>query len=241
MALTDDTLKGCRSKLAQIIVNGDWKMPTEVQQVLDQANVARLPPCYPSELDELIQTPDIRGKFSVASAFEQIREKETQVGWDTLVWNASIHPSTSATAWKSFNNCAATDTSIRKKGVHLASKCCCGCKEEEDLDHILWHCQFAKNLWSWNAELYGLEDNFQNALEARAKTMGRSPLIRKLWDACIVNSMVILWKHRNMVVYDNKAPDNATCKRMTPMGKTTYHGSYRLGGTNAKRSCKPFG
>ncbi|KAF9623981.1 hypothetical protein IFM89_007424 [Coptis chinensis] len=131
--------------------------------------------------DTLIWLPELKGDFSTASAFEAIRNKGVRVHWHGAVWNHFTHPKLAANAWKLYSGRAATDLAAKKKGIQLASKCkLCG-QQEEDLNHLLWQCDFADKTWNW----WGGKFKFRGALEIARDAMSRSqqvsPLSKQLW------------------------------------------------------------
>ncbi|KAF9603267.1 hypothetical protein IFM89_034600 [Coptis chinensis] len=50
--------------------------------------------------DHMVWTPDPKGVFSVASAYENIRCKTPIVSYHKQVWNHYIHPRVVVNAWK---------------------------------------------------------------------------------------------------------------------------------------------
>ncbi|KAF6172162.1 hypothetical protein GIB67_003854 [Kingdonia uniflora] len=50
--------------------------------------------------DKLIWRPDLQGKFSTNSAFNNIRERANTVWWHKFVWKKCIHPIISSFAWR---------------------------------------------------------------------------------------------------------------------------------------------
>ncbi|KAF5193682.1 hypothetical protein FRX31_016731, partial [Thalictrum thalictroides] len=50
----------------------------------------------------------------------------------------------------------ATDDKIKQRGILMASRCCACQEQEESLDHILWECYKAQQLWDWVFDLFGV-------------------------------------------------------------------------------------
>ncbi|KAF9604449.1 hypothetical protein IFM89_006731 [Coptis chinensis] len=94
--------------------------------------------------DHRIWCPNLKGEFATASANEDIRSKETKVIWHKVLWRAHIHPSTTANAWKLMRNCATTQEKLQRIGVQLVPRCEICKKGVENLNHLLWHCPFAR-------------------------------------------------------------------------------------------------
>ncbi|KAF9615661.1 hypothetical protein IFM89_025647 [Coptis chinensis] len=133
-----------------------------------------------AEEDTLIWLPELKGDFSTASAFEAIRNKGVRVHWHGAVWNRFTHPKLAANAWKLYSGRAAIDLAAKKKGIQLASKCkLCGL-QEEDLNHLLWQCDFADKTWNWLAGKFKFGACFRNSRDA----MSRSTTSESLSKSC---------------------------------------------------------
>ncbi|KAF9603602.1 hypothetical protein IFM89_037101 [Coptis chinensis] len=81
--------------------------------------------------------------------------------------------------------CAATDAAMQRRGLQMASKCYLGCQAEENLQHIIWDCRFAKDLWEWVAWQFGFR-GFTNLKEAISRCNHRSTIIVHLWTAAVM-------------------------------------------------------
>ncbi|KAF9621089.1 hypothetical protein IFM89_016523 [Coptis chinensis] len=72
--------------------------------------------------DERLWTPDLKGVFSVKSAFEEIRMKKPIVRWSKIVWRSFIHPQLSAIAWKLVNTDGAAKNNPGEVDVSVAGR-----------------------------------------------------------------------------------------------------------------------
>ncbi|KAF5185244.1 Ribonuclease h domain [Thalictrum thalictroides] len=119
-------LKNCTSKVSSIVHGQEWKIPPQLQRILEEAQLQvdnRHTPNV-AESDMAVWIPYPHGKFSTKSAFEMIRKKHTQVGWSKALWNGYLHPRQAAMAWKINVNAIETMDNVMKRGIPLASRCC---------------------------------------------------------------------------------------------------------------------
>ncbi|KAF9620149.1 hypothetical protein IFM89_010808 [Coptis chinensis] len=193
MNLSSDILKGCIATLDMIIHNDEWRIPKELQFLLDEHGIDlhSLEKPNSSAADERVWTPELRGNFTVKSAFVEIRSTLATTCWSRVVWKNSIHPQLSAIAWKLVYKCATTQESMKKKEVQLTSRCCvCRCNSE-DLDHLLWNCGFVHDLWKWIADKFQVEATFASFTEAINMGTCLSPRLRDLWLFAVLGGVML--------------------------------------------------
>ncbi|KAF9592870.1 hypothetical protein IFM89_018424 [Coptis chinensis] len=211
--LTDQELKGYNSKLSIIINGNDIIIPQPFMQLLASFGITPDISCNPQHNDYKVWCPDIKGKFSTKSAFNDTRKKKPIVLWSKLVWNSYTHPRVAATAWKLINGCAATDERVQKMGIRLAS-CCHFCSQSvESLHHILWQCTFAVQLWSWFSSCFQMSQPLINFQEASMLSSFWSPYLKQTWNSGLLAGMVAIWKHRNKIVFEGSTPNVDICKK----------------------------
>ncbi|XP_026433054.1 uncharacterized protein LOC113330462 [Papaver somniferum] len=117
------------------------------------------------------------GVFTVSDAINKIRLHQPKLHWYKKIWNPAVLPSTSAIVWKIARNVCATEDNPRKKGFHFASRCYICHDGEDNIEHILWNCEFSF-----------------------------SPMIKELWIISAYTAMVELWFIRNEIYYDDVKP-----------------------------------
>ncbi|KAF9599554.1 hypothetical protein IFM89_038947 [Coptis chinensis] len=164
----------------------------EVQFLLDEHGIDlhSLEKPNSSAADERVWTPELRGNFIVKSAFVEIRSTLATTCWSRVVWKNSIHPQLSAIAWKLFHN--------------------------EDLDHLLWNCAFAHDLWKWIADKFQVGATFASFTEAINMGTCISPRLRDLWLSAVLGGAVGLWKHRNKVFMKNFRATSGSASLSSP-------------------------
>lgn len=74
--------------------------------------------------------------FSTTAAWNDIRERETLAPPSNLLWHSSFPKKVAFFTWRSLHGWVSSDEIIKRKGLHLASQCYCGCKVEENIHHI---------------------------------------------------------------------------------------------------------
>ncbi|XP_026435535.1 uncharacterized protein LOC113333241 [Papaver somniferum] len=135
-------------KVADLIKDGEWQIPSNFFQFF----VATDLPVIDQKGDKRIWSATSSGKFSVASAYNCIRKKFQPVNWANTVWHKSVHPNVSSNVWKILRGVVPTDETMNKKKFQIASRCPFCKKEEENLEHILWFCEFSELTWRWLGE-----------------------------------------------------------------------------------------
>ncbi|PIA45598.1 hypothetical protein AQUCO_01600068v1 [Aquilegia coerulea] len=103
------------------------------------------------------------------------------------------------------------EKTLQKRGIQLASMCCMCCKEEESLNHLLWHCNRAKDLWSWLCQLFGCNYDFEGLEQALTKGNNFSSLIRDLWNVGVLAVMVETWKGENKRLFEGERFNSYSC------------------------------
>ncbi|KAF9597010.1 hypothetical protein IFM89_014724 [Coptis chinensis] len=111
-----------------------------------------------NEKDQLMWTSDMKGIFSVKSAYNKIRKKGNKADWSQWLWKPNVPKKNVTTAWKLISNVVAVDSNIQKKG--------------------------------------------------------RSTMIKQLWEATLIGTLVTLWKHKNLIVHEDKTCNFSLCTSM---------------------------
>ncbi|KAF5204991.1 hypothetical protein FRX31_005422 [Thalictrum thalictroides] len=86
---------------------------------------------------------------------------------------------------------------MRRRQFSIVSRCALCASEEESRNHLLYTCRETKKVWLIVSNWFGhlaTPKNIEDAIAARKK---HSPLIKQLWQACVISSIVQIWKARN--------------------------------------------
>ncbi|KAF9605078.1 hypothetical protein IFM89_013748 [Coptis chinensis] len=82
---------------------------------------------------------------------EEIRAKRNKIAWHKTIWSKHIHPKTATILWKIMHNCAATGEKMQSIGISSVTRCCVCLDACESLQHLIWECPNAQQLWIWMA------------------------------------------------------------------------------------------
>ncbi|XP_026450635.1 uncharacterized protein LOC113350723 [Papaver somniferum] len=184
-------------KVAELIQNGEWKIPENFLELFEPADL----PVLDNKEDRRIWSATSTGNFTFAT--ECIRKKFQTVQWAKAVWHKSIHPSISGNVWKLVRGVVPSYEKMKKKKLQLASRCLFCRKEEENLEHILWYCDYNEIIWSWLGGIFkftnhkSLEDTLQFA-------RNKSPAIKELWKVAALITLKEIWFLRNRIVYEEE-------------------------------------
>ncbi|XP_026398920.1 uncharacterized protein LOC113294758 [Papaver somniferum] len=184
-------------------------------------------PVLVGEKDRRIWAKDKVGNFSVANAVQMIRKKYEKVSWTKQVWQPCIHPYTSTNLRKILRGACATEETVRKKVFSTVSKCyLCG-KDQDTMDHILWHCNFSKAVWHWLCGVFycPVPINFEEILSFAKQ---KNPAVKEVWYICAFNVMVELWLTRNSVLHEDATPSVDKIKRR--IAGIAKEGKFRMKG-----------
>ncbi|XP_071708073.1 uncharacterized protein [Rutidosis leptorrhynchoides] len=96
---------------------------------------------------------------------------------------------------------------LDKRGIDLNSVRCPICDDDiETVEHILFSCQVAKDIWAkvlkwwgYNSAIFGFEDIFNGTFGCVAQDHKKNQWQAVSWVVCY-----ILWKNRNAKVFKNK-------------------------------------
>ncbi|CAI9774666.1 unnamed protein product [Fraxinus pennsylvanica] len=87
-----------------------------------------------------------------------LRIKAPDVHWAQWVWNKAIPKRVSVAMWKALSGSLSVDSSIRKVGIAIASKCnCCLVGHDKNTDHVLSTGDFADEVWKKLSHYLGLQ------------------------------------------------------------------------------------
>ncbi|KAF9598793.1 hypothetical protein IFM89_031461 [Coptis chinensis] len=165
--------------------------------------------------DQKIWCPNLKGEFTTTSAYEDIRSKKSKVSWHKVLWSARIHPSTAANAWKLMRNFTATNSgkNFREEGCSWYQDVEFVRRMLKNLNHLLWYCPFARQLWEWISSKFRFKNGFSSLTQARRMAQGSSVVVRHMWEAAVVGGMVALWFHRNKVHFEDESNNFAFCTK----------------------------
>ncbi|KAF5178247.1 hypothetical protein FRX31_032165 [Thalictrum thalictroides] len=78
----------------------------------------------------------------------------------------------------------------------------------------LYECKSAKEVWNMLATLFKHHEGPSNIEGALRMNKLHSPLVKEIWQACSITTVVQLWKARNKALYGEKATNTGTIMYM---------------------------
>ncbi|XP_026451678.1 uncharacterized protein LOC113352004 [Papaver somniferum] len=195
-------LNNKKMKLADILYESSWALPSEIQAVLINQ---KLPETFGDE-DELIWNDDIKGTFTMPAATNKLRHKETRKHWSRYVCNNFLHPSIASNIWKLVQGIYIDDAIMVSNGYDLASRCCVCEKDQDSMNQLLWNCVVSVEIWEWISAIFQFKapKSFEDVWKC---AKNKSPLIQQI---LITASCVILkeiWFQKNKKYFEEVKPN----------------------------------
>jgi hypothetical protein len=152
------------------------------------------------------------GSFTTKSAYEAFFAGSiTFEPWRRL-WMSWASAKCNTFLWLAIRNRCWTADRLRKRGLQHPAGCVLCDQEEEDVQHILTTCVFAREFWFTILNTIGLAartpDQLVNSFPDRwRKACKRLPkTMKKGLNSLIILGSWLLWKLRNSIVFDGARP-----------------------------------
>ncbi|XP_026459214.1 uncharacterized protein LOC113359857 [Papaver somniferum] len=206
-----------------ILVNGEWKIPSELQAFIPSSL-----PAISGEQEKLIWSGDIKGIYSTSAAVEKVRTKEPRIHWPDQIWKKFLHPGIDSNIWKIQKSVYVDGAKLIKKGYSLASKCCICQQDQDSMEHILWFCNFSKFIWKWLVAIFQFQPptSFSDVLKSAKQ---KSSIIKQVWLTAACATMRELWFQKNKLIHENIIPNVENFKRR--ILSLAFYGGFRMTGT----------
>ncbi|XP_026451639.1 uncharacterized protein LOC113351959 [Papaver somniferum] len=201
-------LQNPKMKVAELIRDGEWKIPASFLEFFSTSEL----PVIDNKEDRRIWSATTSGKFTVASASDCIRKKYHSVHWAKIVWHKSVHPNVSSNVWKIVRGVVPSYENMKKKKFQLASRCPFCKKEEENMEHILWFCDFSEIIWNWLGGIFQFT-NPKSLKDILKFAKHKSPAIKDLWRVAALVTLKEIWFLRNKIVYEEEQLNISTLKQ----------------------------
>jgi hypothetical protein len=109
------------------------------------------------EDDRLVWNLSNRGLFEVNSYYEVLNRKDgPSFPWKSI-WCVKAPAIVTFFVWTTSLGKILTHDNLRKRNVLVIEWCCMCKKSGESIEHLLLHCQVARDLWSYIRTLSGVE------------------------------------------------------------------------------------
>ncbi|KAH0671252.1 hypothetical protein KY285_023647 [Solanum tuberosum] len=142
------------------------------------------------------------GKFSMGSAWEEIRQKGHEKEEYVSIWSIGVPYKICFLLWRLWKYKIPMDEVLKTLKINLVSRCrCCEKAQEETMVHLFINGEFARSIWKYYANAIGLQGPFIQVHQA----------IKKWWDIrhCAKLTLILqavpaficwqLWKRRNTI------------------------------------------
>ena len=148
--------------------------------------------------------------FSVKSMYKGLDVSPALDFPHRLVWNPVVPPKMGVFAWEAAWGKVLTLDQLKRRGMEFANRCFMCEEEEETIDHLLIHCNFAKSLWDLLLSIVGISWVFphsvlNNLLAWQGTAVGKKR--KKIWLAAPVCLFWNIWCARNRLVFQNEVPN----------------------------------
>ncbi|XP_026419637.1 uncharacterized protein LOC113315592 [Papaver somniferum] len=96
------------------------------------------------------------------------------------------------------------DDKMKKIKFQLASRCPFCKNSEENLEHILWFCDFSEIIRNWLGGIFSFTNpiSFEDIL---LLAQNKSPAVKEIWKVAALVTLKEIWFMRNRMVYEEEA------------------------------------
>jgi hypothetical protein len=158
------------------------------------------------EGDRLVWNPSKKGFFEVSSYYEVlIRRNGPSFPWKSI-WRVKAPTRVAFFVWSVALGKILTHDNLHKRNIVVIEWCCMYKKNGESIDHLLLHCEVARDLWSYILVLFGVECVMpRTVLEVLTSWgalvgYGRDKEVRRLAPLCL---LWCIWWERNVRLFED--------------------------------------
>lgn len=159
--------------------------------------------------DEVTWCPTNNGKFTLASGFDECRQRQQSHSELHCLWSYEIPLKLSIFGWRILNGLYPFPEMLTRLGFSLASKCY-ACSSLDSMEHCFANCFLAKQVWfffetqlRFNILQGGLYQTFRYCWQFPSHI---NPGIRRLLAIIPLAVCWGVWKVRNSMLFDNINP-----------------------------------
>ena len=195
------------AKVADCIVNGRWKWPDGVRNIVQGLNVSE--PCINTSIKDALvwQSRDgVQHEFNTRLVWKDFRVVRPRVSWCELVWFSNCIPKHAFILWLAIRKKLMTQDRMQV-WQSTGDLSCVFCNLQQDsVNHLFFDCQFSQNifqhfrLYEFCLFRFNSWDDF--ILKAAEKWKGK--LLGSIINKLILGSLVyFLWQERNWRIFQN--------------------------------------
>jgi len=202
------------AKVSDIINGEHWQFPCTVQDLQPAWNSINF---YPNSnrKDHYIWVGHPSGKFTVASAWELLRDKKTANTMHKLLWYKGYIPRQSFILWLASQGRLSTMDRLHMTGI-ISSATCMLCDHHiETHDHLFFQCSYSTFVWktvSNKALVHWPSTTWDHLLQWSSNIYTKNNDITHLIARLLLSTTVyFIWHERNnRVFHNNFQPPSAT-------------------------------
>lgn len=177
-------------------------------------HILKLRPSVLRKQDTYVWPLQQNGEYSVKSGYYStflstdqttgapiVKEK-----WKKLIWTRDTSPKLKYFLWKVGANALPTGENLRKRGM-LLNNTCIRCGAPETIDHILFHCQFAIDVWTYSSWEHPIDTSLDTSLfEKLEESWSNTPLPPYGFKGNPFPWWCwFIWIARNQLIFENRA------------------------------------
>ena len=155
------------------------------------------------------------GSYSAKSGYTSLQKDGTiqeinaripaSFNWFRSVWNTQTLPKVQLFLWKIIQNALPTGKNLQRRGL-LSNTNCIRCGEQETTLHLVFHCDFAQQVWNlvpWSSPLLSLQvSNFAEELDRSRHRLNLPPTgtMSNLFPWIVW----FIWTARNLLIFETR-------------------------------------
>ncbi|KAJ6983823.1 hypothetical protein NC653_026591 [Populus alba x Populus x berolinensis] len=200
-------------RLDFLAAKGQWNFPTDTPILQNNWNSIVFNP-KPWLEDTYMWKGHSSGKFSIASAWELLRDKRPLNNLHKLLWFSGHIPRQSFILWLAGIGRLRTMDRLQTVGIIRNATCIlCSCHIETH-DHLFFACPITKTVWETvneRANIYWPCTSWQNLLQWASATYTKKNDIQHTIARLMLSATVyLLWQKRNKRVFNNHFQSTTT-------------------------------
>ncbi|KAF3584179.1 hypothetical protein F2Q69_00030794 [Brassica cretica] len=182
---------------------GEWNVEL-IRLVLpfEEPKIRSIRPSVSGAPDKLSWIGSASGNYTTKSGYAttisqrrdvmEISQEDLSFEWKKAIWNLKTSPKTNLFAWKVLHGAILAREALRARQINVDGKCK-RCNQPETIEHLFFHCAFAKQIWSSAPVFPSVEYNdsiarnnlvFNDRPLSAQETLSKAITLAREWGAC---------------------------------------------------------
>ena len=151
-----------------------------------------------SEMDSLVRQLENKGVYSTSSLYHVINFRGVSPVYIPALWKLAVPPRVHIFLWLVSHNKIMTRDNLRKRQI-LKPEECSFCLEKESVNHLLFECIVAKNIWAVISDFFAVTigDSFESVARFWVSNTKNAAL-----NSICAAVMWSIWKFRNDLTFN---------------------------------------